>query len=531
MAFLNCHMKGYIQPFERQLAIAELRALSGAEPEAVPSSGSENLYKVNTTVDAGRLLSKLAYWQSIGAGEQEFTRQVRAEATSAIARNGVLLADMPTLAPSVVDSKVPNKRTLRYASHGLHEYRGKFFPQLVRSLMNMAEVPENGIVLDPMCGSGTTLVEATLAGRASYGLDMNPLSVFLSTVKCQVLGLRPAELIDAHNQVVSALKQPVPKLGQNSYFAGLPDRDQRYLEAWIAPSVLEELDHIELTLRRLNKVSLQNLFGLSLSNIIRGVSWQKPEDLRVRKEVIHIPLGETIARFLDEATRAVKSLVAFSAVRGEGPLGRYVVQEADARLAAQALPELGSRVDCVITSPPYATALPYLDTDRLSLIYLGLLPRVEHRAKDVQMIGNREVTTRVRGAYWSTFEERHDQLPASTQELIRKVDRLNTDADVGFRRRNLSALLAKYFFDMRDVIAAQHDLLRSGGTMFMVIGNNRTNAGGEDVEIRTTDHLAAIAQELGFQMAGNLSMEMLKSRDIFQKNAMPSEQIITLRKN
>ena len=40
-------------------------------------------------------------------------------------------------------------------------------------------------MLDPMCGSGTTLVEARLSDRTAYGLDMNPLSVFITDVKCR----------------------------------------------------------------------------------------------------------------------------------------------------------------------------------------------------------------------------------------------------------------------------------------------------------------------------------------------------------
>ena len=61
-------------------------------------------------------------------------------------------------------------------------------------------------------------------------------------------------------------------------------------------------------------------------------------------------------------------------------------------------------------------------------------------------------------------------------------------------------------------------------------GNNRTTAGGEEIEIRTAAHLVEIAEGVGFRVASNLSMEMLISRDIFRKNAMPSEQIVTLEK-
>jgi site-specific DNA-methyltransferase (cytosine-N4-specific) len=263
---------------------------------------------------------------------------------------------------------------------------------------------------------------------------------------------------------------------------------------------------------------------------LRAVSWQKDDDLRVRKEVIAVAKGEVTARFSEEARRSTKMLVAYLSQAGRKKIGKHTVYEADARTAKVTLRALTGKVDAIITSPPYATALPYLDTDRLSLIYLKLLPRGEHRSRDVMMIGNREISGRIKEAYWATYERDRKLLPSQTRSLIERIDRLNKSANVGFRRRNLSALLSKYFFDMRSVLIEQRGLLKSRGTLFMVVGNNRTTAGGKEIEIQTTEHLARIAASVGFRVAGKLPMEMLRSRDIFRKNAMPSEEILTLQK-
>jgi site-specific DNA-methyltransferase (cytosine-N4-specific) len=532
MRELTCQIKDYIQPFERQLALQELQALTAGTPIPVGAGPDEAVrFRVKTDVALIKLKTHLAYWQTVGTNKQEITYQLRSEATSLVARNGVDLQDIPRVVPQIVDTKLPNKRCLRYATHGLHEYRGKFFPQLVRALMNMARVSPNGIVIDPMCGSGTTLVEAALSGRQTFGLDMNPLSVFVTQIKCQVLGINPKVIITSFNRLSKNLQMPISKLNGSNYFGTLPEVDQDYLKRWYAVSVLEELDHIERAIQKQTPSAVRNFYRLCLSNVLRAVSWQKEDDLRVRKEVRIFDRGEVIARFLEEARRSAKTVAAFSTLRGGRGLGKYSVQEADARDAANVLRQVGGEVDAVITSPPYATALPYLDTDRLSLIYLGLLSRADHRSRDTLMIGNREVTERTRTVYWNTYVKDCRLLPEDTRALIERIDRLNSGGTVGFRRRNLSALLSKYFFDMREVIMQQFELLRSGGVMFMVIGNNRTTAGGEEIEIQTTAHLAKIAESIGFRLAGNLSMEMLTSRDIFRKNAMPSEQILTLQKD
>jgi DNA modification methylase len=532
MPTVDCHIKHYIQPFERHLAIDELRALTAAEPVPIDGSTDRALhFRVTTAAKLTQLKDELAYWQSVGIRQQEITTQLKSEATLAIARNGVALKDIPKVVSKIIESNLPTKRCLRYGTHGLHEYRGKFFPQLVRALMNVGKIPAKGTILDPMCGSGTTLVEAALSGRYSYGLDLNPLSVFVSKVKCDALSIEPKVLIKSFQTLSESVsRNRAQSMDARSHFVNLSRVDQEYLLKWFAASTLQELDHIQKAIRNLRVEPVRNLYMLCLSNILRRVSWQNADDLRIRKEVVRLRKGEVIDTFLRQTLRSTKAITAFNVHRGGKRIGNYFVRETDARDCSSALSPLVGKVDAVITSPPYATALPYLDTDRLSLIYLGLLPRPEHRPRDLLMIGNREITERGRRTYWNAYERNCGLLPESTQKLIERIDTLNKTASVGFRRRNLSALLAKYFFDMREVMAQQLRLLRSDGIMFMVVGNNRTAAGGINIEIETAHHLGCIAESLGFRVVGNRSMEMLISRDIFQKNAVASEQILILEK-
>ena len=530
---LRCRIKEYIQPFERRLALEELRALAGGP--VVPVDGDDataSTFAVARTNDAGALRGALAYWHSIGDRADGMTTQLRDEATLEFARHGATGDGLPEIMRARLLAKPPNKRCLRYATHGLHEYRGKFFPQLVRALMNIARLPDDGVVLDPMCGSGTTLVETCLSGRTAYGLDMNPLSVFVTDVKCRALALDAASLTSARDGLRRELDGPAsPRRGSPpGRLAMLAHGDRDYLDRWFARRTLLELDRVDAAIRRLPTRTLRNFYRVCLSNILRGVSWQKNDDLRVRRAETELTAGETIARFLDEAERSTRTVAAFLSERGGATLGRHVLREADARRAAYALPALAGKVDAVITSPPYATALPYLDTDRLSLIYLGLLPRERHRTRDNLMIGNREVTTRRRAEYWRFFEANKSLLPRSTCADIERIDRLNANGTAGFRRRNLPALLSKYFFDMREVMRQTFSLLRPGGTLFLVIGNNRTTAGGHLIEIRTADHLREMANTLGFRTVDDMAMDMLVSRDIFKKNAVPSERIVRLEK-
>jgi hypothetical protein len=210
--------------------------------------------------------------------------------------------------------------------------------------------------------------------------------------------------------------------------------------------------------------------------------------------------------------------------------GQAVIIEADARSPQDFIGKLGRLADAVVTSPPYATALPYIDTDRLSLSYLGLLSRSCHRQREAYMIGNREITDRVRKEYEDHYKECRQSFPARITSLVDRIAELNRDADVGFRRRNLPSLLFKYFLDMRTVFAGMWDITRPGAWLFIVVGNNHTIAGAERVEIPTDQLLGELGEQVGLTLERIVSMEMLVSRDIFRRNASNAESILCFRR-
>ena len=502
-----------------------MRALSRGT--LTPVDGTETTassFSVDVKDSVDELRDDLTYWWSVGNSDADLTLQVRGEATSFFSKQGGV--STPPTKGEISRTIIPRRRCLRYATHGIHEYRGKFFPQLVSSFINIARVPSDGIIVDPMCGSGTTLVEARLAGRWTYGLDMNPLSVFVSRVKCHALSIPAITLTKAYDTLERTLSKTISITYR---YTDLPSSDQDYLRRWFAVPTLKELDRVRSAIQTLATQPLRDFFLVCLSNVLRSVSWQKDDDLRVRKEIVNIKRGEVVRSFLTQAKRSVTTVAAFTLERGRLKVGGFDVWEGDARDAFVSLKRIAGKVDVVITSPPYATALPYIDTDRLSLVYLGLSSRTNHASLDRLMIGNREVSTRMRSDYWTRYTNEKSLLPPDVLDVIDRIHRLNTENSTGLRRRNLSALLAKYFFDMREVLLNIRGLLRPRGDAFLVVGNNQTMAGDELVRIYTADYLATIAQSLGFDVVESLKMEMLQSRDIFRKNTVSSEKIIRLK--
>ena len=72
--------------------------------------------------------------------------------------------------------------------HSMSSYLGAFPPAVPRKIIDNW-VPPRTTVVDPFCGSGTTLLEARLSGRPSVGIDLNPLAVALAQAKAQSVTL------------------------------------------------------------------------------------------------------------------------------------------------------------------------------------------------------------------------------------------------------------------------------------------------------------------------------------------------------
>lgn len=192
-----------------------------------------------------------------------------------------------------------------------------------------------------MCGSGTTLVEASLLGIRSIGIDQNPFVCFMASAKLAGLTLSSGSfprILAASDQVFE-------------YFNGAkPNREQGGL-VFATKAVRQKALRDELETDR----GLRRLLGLAYLDAVgyaaRRVN-KTPRDL----------FGVVLGRYLG----AVKSLGESSAALKLRPAAGKVIHE-DVRVAKLA-PE---SVEAVVFSPPYSFALDYIENDRPQIEYLG----------------------------------------------------------------------------------------------------------------------------------------------------------------
>jgi hypothetical protein len=199
---------------------------------------------------------------------------------------------------------------------------------------------------------------------------------------------------------------------------------------------------------------------------------------------------------------------------------------ADIREVSKA--KVGGPFDGAITSPPYATALPYIDTQRLSLVWLGLCQPGEIGPLDGALIGSREMARREQRALMQALATNGGQLPDQEIELCRNLAQA-LGPDDGFRRQAVPTLIYRYMRSMRDSFRSVKRLLRDGAPYALIVGHNHTVLSGVRFDIDTPSHLASLAQSAGWRVEESVPLQTYRRYGLHAVNAVEAETLLILR--
>jgi hypothetical protein len=501
-------------PYEQQLAYEEVRNLFGGKPKET-SSG--------LLINSGRLPEN---WQELASRTTYFSKVISE-------RLGELIPEQFKFELSIngfskgENSLEPlrriNRQSTRYSSHGLHEYKGKFNPQIVRAIINILNIGQGDWLLDPFCGSGTSLVEAEHIGLNAIGFDVNPLAIQIANAKIQALKINPTALMDAAKRLIDNVHSFDKKKADISC-GSLPNFD--YLQKWFTNPILLEVDFINKKIRSLNP-KFQLIFKIMLSDILRDVSLQDPDDLRIRRREFPENVS-AINLFSKTVLKKINLIIgAYHLIPKSKSLQEAVFLDT-AHLNGDR--RRFDQFDAAITSPPYATALPYIDTQRLSLAALGLLDFQQIRLAERTLIGTREISDKYRVELEDKIKSNTDNLPSYCIKLCRELLDHSMGSDNGFRRKNVPALIYKYLVEMQKTFVSVRNLLRRGASYVLIVGPSKTSLSGIDFLIDTPKLLASLAENTGFTVESLTDLDVYKRFDLHSNNSIKKEVMLHLRK-
>ncbi len=231
-------------------------------------------------------------------------------------------------------------------THGFHSYAARMHPAVARGAI--ATFP--GIVLDPFCGTGTVLLEARVASRRSFGVELSPLGVRIAEQKLDIRGDRARE----------GFAELLKGIGERSeervrdrvdVRAKLPKSELQ----WYSPHVLKELAGLLEEIRGVKVKRDRRALEMIFSSIIVKVSKQK-SDTAERIEEKRIRKGLTTELFVRKGLELVQRWGALAkAVPRDSPKTRVI--HGDARDLAKLIP---TRIGLIVSSPPYGGTYDYV---------------------------------------------------------------------------------------------------------------------------------------------------------------------------
>ena len=385
---------------------------------------------------------------------------------------------------SLIDLDFDGHNTL-YATHGLHAFAAKCPPQLAKFAITKYSSPGDTI-LDPMAGSGTTLLEARLLGRNAVGFDIDPLSRLIASVKSRLLDDRRIE--EAHITLSQRISDGLNDSGSSEkssdYERYIPSQFPN-LDYWFSPVVQKNLAvlclHISTTPM---KEDVRDFFWAAFSSIILSkVSVANARDIIHSRHHFykHERLPDVTEKFNRRVTSMRRQMSELRDLMSQSPDTSVEMRQGDARALS-----LGDEtIDLIFTSPPYATALDY---PRAHFLAVGWMQEALGVGLDVY---------KARGAgYIGSERGKLDGELEKDKSLAQFAGATTVINHISKEDARKGKLIRRYFRDMYQTLSEMSRVLRPERHAVIVVCPSHIRK----VEVPTQKIFAQMASSLGLEL-------------------------------
>lgn len=408
--------------------------------------------------------------------------------------------------------------------HNWYRFVLSFPPHLVKYYINEFKLDTDSVILDPFCGTGTTLVESKLNQFESVGIEANPIARFATKAKLNWY-IDTSELVDTALDISANLDKKLTEVGiddkkpsdRNTYIFGLrnlPEESKKILlKNSISPVPLHKSILLIEEIRKVkNEKIREHLLLASLKTIIGEVS-----NLKFGPEV---GLGkikldaEIIQPWLDNIYQICKDISSLSIplndIKAEVYLG-------DARVANQYLTP--NSISAVITSPPYPNEKDYSRTTRLENVLLGLVTNM----RELRGVKKSFIRSNTRSVYKEDSDHLYVKSFKSIQNIAKEIERrrIELNKTSGFEKMYPKVTL-QYFGGMAKHLANLRNSLIPGAKLAYVVGDQASYL---RVLIRTGHLLAEIAESLGYKVT---DIELFRTRFATRSKEELREEVLKL---
>ena len=350
-------------------------------------------------------------------------------------------------------------------THGLHTYPAMFIPQVARRLL-LTYSKKGDTVCDIFCGSGTALIESKALSRNSYGIDLNPLAVFLAKVKTtpinpQIISREYIKLLTSIDKIKSD-KIEKPKF--------------KNLDFWFKDKVIIELSKIKKAIKEIKDKKVQDFLLVAFSETVRKASNTKNGEfklVRIKKEELEKFSPNVLEIFKKKVESNIKGMEEFYRDVDKNAWTKIILGDSSKDNGIKE-----NSIDCIITSPPYGdsrTTVAYGQFSRLSAQWIDIFEDPNNASGvDNELLGGRAVK-----------ELAHSLDSGYLLESLKKI----TNKD----EKRVKDVIS-FYIGLNDCLDRAYKILKPKKYFCIVIGNRLV----KQVRIPTDFIIAELAQKIGF---------------------------------
>lgn len=419
---------------------------------------------------------------------------------------------------------VPELNNNERYSHLIHSYPAKLLSNIPHFFLQSDYFcPKDGVVLDPFCGTGTVMLESNISGRKALGADANPLAVLIAQVKTTYISSDKLQATLA--SVMARARRSKTEVTSNT----------ESIARWFSPSTIQQLTRLEEAIDKIKNKDQKSFFMLSFSNIIKKVSFAdtsisvpvklNPERFaknRDRKDAVEFKLKtlqaiDVFEKFETICELNIKRIESLADIQRKGITTEIISNDArkltDTYGGSKLLDD--ETVDFILTSPPYAGAQKYIRSSWLNLYWLG-----RKQSKEIRLLNDKNIG-------------REDYHKA---ELIQQVETGIPAADAVLqslykeRKYERAYIVGNYLNEMKRALDESIRVLKKGGYMVIVIGNNTVCNRPFDTQDYLTTYLQSKDLQLEFKLIDDIKSYGLMTKRNKTASTISCEWVLVFKK-
>lgn len=393
--------------------------------------------------------------------------------------------------------------------HRWYDYLEDFPYQLIEDKIKEYKLGKKSLIVDPFCGSGTTLISANLFKCNSVGFDVNPLMTFVSMVKTTFdidldkLAQSIRKISKEFLSIIHDMKHPIP---QGSFIYKMPIKE---LNQWLSPVLQREVALLQESIMKIKMVNIRNLLLLAMSKSCFEASY-----VSLCPGTTFYPFREKPDFWKTFINKVYMMYYDIKAVQQHNSYGKTTLINDSCLNSSKYLKK--NSIDFIITSPPYPNDLEYTRQTRLELYLLDFVNNMD----DVQKI-KRKMT---KGSTKLIFKESDSEKFIASDNTIRSISdaiyEMTKDKNWGF---DYPRMIREYFGDMYLCLREYYMLMKEGSHFLLVVGDQTIKG----VFVPVCDILIKLAYEIGYK---NCRKELFRIRRSTGHDIPLPEEIIILEK-